>query len=123
MFNLDSFGTGGDGRANRWAISEMAKPIVAADEKRVKELRKYLRQSKAAIPGVLVFGAFCLVALLLVDWFVDVRWWVYALLLWVVPFGLIGDGVNIICIKRKLARLNSKADAARSASPPTPLGR
>ena len=101
----------------------MAKPILTADEKRVKELRKYLRQSKAAIPGVLVFGVFCLVPLLLVDWFVDVRWWVYALLLWVVPFGLIGDGVNIICIKRKLARLNSEADAVRSASPPTPPGR
>ena len=96
----------------------MPEAPITSHEKEIKELRKYLRQSKAAIPGVLIFGAVCLAILLLVDWFVTVRWWIYAIVLWVGPFGLIGDGVNIIYIKRKLARLEREsANTARAQSP------
>ncbi len=87
----------------------MANTPITSHDKQIKELRKYLRQSKAAIPGVLIFGGVCLAILLLVDWFVTVRWWIYASVLWVVPFGLIGDGVNIIYFKRKLARLERES--------------
>ena len=93
----------------------MAKTPVTSHEKQITKLRKYLRQSKAAIPGVLIFGAVCLAILLLVDWFVTVPWWIYAFVLWVVPYGLIGDGVNIIYLKRKLARL--ERESANSARP------
>jgi hypothetical protein len=97
----------------------MANPTITVDEKEIKQLRKYVRQSKAAIPGHLVFGVVVLVPLLVADWFVDVHWLVYALLLWVVPYGLIGDGVNIVRIKRKLERVEQNANATRIASPPT----
>ena len=93
----------------------MAELFLTDKEKEIKKLRKRLRQSQAAIPGALIFGALCLAALLAVDWFVTVAWWVYAAILWVVPFGLVGDSLNIWYIKRKLARLH---DERRTSSQP-----
>ena len=85
------------------------------DTKRIKELEKHLRQSKQAIPGVLAFGLIVLLILLVAEAFCDVPWWVYVLLLWVVPFGLIGDGINILYIRRKLKALKSGDEPAAAA--------
>lgn len=92
-----------------WARGEEIDVVMMrSGEQEEKQLRKYLRQSKLAIPVVICFGLIALVILLLVDVFVNVRWWVYALCLWVVPFGLVGDGINIICVKRKLWRMKGR---------------
>ena len=81
-------------------------------KKHIKELEKYLRQSKRAILGILAFGAIVLLILLATEVFCDVPWWVYVLLLWVVPFGLIGDGINSVYISRRLKALNSGVEHA-----------
>jgi hypothetical protein len=83
----------------------MPRTEVTKREREIKQLRKHLRQSKGAIPGVLVFGMLVFGVLFVIDLFVTVHWSVYALFLWVVPFGLIMDGVNIVYIKRRLAKL------------------
>jgi hypothetical protein len=85
------------------------------DKKRIKELEKYLRQSKQAIPGILAFGAIVLLILMVAEVFCDVPWWVYVLCLWVVPFGLIGDGINIVYINRRLKSLKSGVEPAAAA--------
>ena len=85
---------------------------LSEDPKRIKELEKYLRQSKQAIRGILAFGAIVLLILLVAAIFCDVPCWVYVVLLWVVPFGLIGDGINIVYIGRKLKALKSEVEPA-----------
>ena len=100
-------------RCHNWQFPMTDAPTTTT-EREVKQLRKHLRQSKAAIPGVLVFGVLSLAVLLVVDLFLTVPGWIYALVLWVVPFGLVGDGVNIIFIKRKLARLQEEADSSNT---------
>ena len=97
----------------------MEKSPLPPEEKHIKDLRKYLRHSKKAIPGVLIFGALCLAILLLFECFVSAPWWVYGFVLWVVPFGLICDGVNIIYIKRKLRRIDDRTDGVNGTSQPT----
>ena len=98
----------------------MPRPKLTKQEREIKELRKYLRQSQAAMPAVLLFGAMVFGVLFVIDLFLSVRWWVYALFLWVVPFGLIGDGVNILYIRRKLARLQAlQSEPADSRGRPT----
>jgi hypothetical protein len=84
-------------------------------QRRIKTLRKYLRQSKLAVRAVLAFGAIVLMILLALEVFLDVPWWVYVLLLWVVPFGLIGDGINILYVNRKLRTLKREADPAATS--------
>ena len=84
------------------------------DRKRIKELEKYLRQSKQAIPGILAFGAIVLLILMVAEVFCDAPWCVYLLSLWIVPFGLIGDGINIVYINRKLKALKSEVEPAAS---------
>jgi ABC-type multidrug transport system fused ATPase/permease subunit len=82
----------------------MKKKNNSNSEKEIKKLGKYLPQSKNAIIGVSIFGVIVFVVLLGFDIFFDIRWWIYLLLLWVVPFGLIMDGINIAYINRKLRK-------------------
>ncbi len=88
--------------------------MMGSGEQEEKQLRKCLRQSMLAIPGMICFGLMALTILLVVDLFVNVRWWVYAICLWVVPFGLIGDGINIIWIKHKLRIQKGREDAMKA---------
>lgn len=75
------------------------------EEREIRQLRKHLRQSKLAIPGVLVSGLVFGCIVFLFDVFLNVHWLVYALVLWVVPFGLILDGINTWYITRRLSKL------------------
>ena len=79
-----------------------------SNDREVKELRKHLRQSKIAIPGALMSGLFFACILAVFDIFLPVPWWFYGFVLWIVPFGLIGDGINIWRIKRRLSKLEQE---------------
>ena len=82
--------------------------------RRIRELEKRLRQSKQALLGTLAFAAIVLLTLMVAQVFSEVPWWAYVLFLWVVPFGLIGDGINIIHICRRLKTLRSGIGPASS---------
>lgn len=94
---------------------KMTEQQPSEDTKQIKDLEKYLRHSKQAIPGILAFGAMALLIPLVAEVVCDVPWWVYVLLLWVIPFGLICDGINIVYVSRKLKALKSGVEPAASA--------
>jgi hypothetical protein len=67
-----------------------------------KELEKcLLRSQKAMTAHIITLIATALVALVIkVIW--NPQWWIYVLVLWVGPYGLIGDVINIWHCKKKL---------------------
>lgn len=101
----------------------MGKKNLTQEDKDIKQLRKYLRRSKQAIPGVICFGAIVLAILLVFDIFFNIRWWIYLLCLWIVPFGLIGDAINILFINRKLKRITTSVEQTVAADAPNTADR
>jgi cytochrome c-type biogenesis protein CcmH/NrfF len=70
-----------------------------------KELEKcLLRSQKAVTAHVITLIVTLLIALgIKLAW--DPRWWIYVLILWVGPYGLVGDGINIWYCKKKLKNI------------------
>jgi hypothetical protein len=54
---------------------------------------------------VLASGIFFGGIVFLFDLFFNIHWLVHALVLWVVPFGLVLDGINIWYITHRLAKI------------------
>lgn len=68
-----------------------------------KDLEKYLYQSKKAMTGHAVFTLVTIILALVVWKIWSPRWWIYLLILWAGPFGLIGDFINIYYCKKRIA--------------------
>ncbi|MHC4212370.1 MAG: hypothetical protein ACYSWP_03245 [Planctomycetota bacterium] len=71
-----------------------------------EDLEKCLRKSQKRILGHLVFTLITIIFAVGIWWFWDPRWWVYLLILWVGPFSLTGDFINIQYCKKRLGRFN-----------------
>ena len=92
--------------------NDMTRPSASGNDETIKVLEKRLRQSRRAILHTLFSGAIVLLVLVVAEAFCVVPWWVYVLLLWFVPFGLIGDGINVAYITRKLRNIKLAAERA-----------
>jgi membrane-bound metal-dependent hydrolase YbcI (DUF457 family) len=78
------------------------------DEKEIKDLRKYLRQSKRALP---VYSAILFVicaVLFVLTRFISVPLPITGLLIGVALFSVLGDAINIAYIKWKLRGIDSQ---------------
>lgn len=67
-----------------------------------KDLEKCLHQSKRAMVGHVIVTLVTVIAAFVVWKISSPRWWIYLLIVWVGPFGLIGDFINIWYCKKKI---------------------
>ncbi|MHC4103641.1 MAG: hypothetical protein ACYSR9_01775 [Planctomycetota bacterium] len=96
----------------RWKSDDVAQSTSAVDgfgiEDRSiskKDLEKYFHQSKKSMVGHVVFTLATIIVAFVVWKIWSPRWWIYLLILWAGPFGLIGDLINIsYCKKRTKVR-------------------
>jgi hypothetical protein len=73
-----------------------------AEQDSRKDLEKYLVQSKKAIIGHIITMVLTVFIAIGIKFIWDPRWWIYVLVLWAGPYGLIGDYSNIWYCKKKL---------------------
>jgi len=78
-------------------------------EKEIKELEKYWRQSREAIPIYAVMFIVAAATLWLLSRFFTIPLWITIIVLGMTAFRLIGDIINCFYIPRKLRTLRHKA--------------
>ena len=77
-------------------------PCGAEVSRSKKDLEKYLFQSKKAIVAHIITTLVTVIVAFVVWKIWSPRWWIYLLILWAGPYGLIGDSINIWICKKKL---------------------
>jgi len=76
-------------------------------EKITKELESATRKSQRALLPFIAIEITLAVLLLALDIWLNVRWWVYALLLWAGAFTIVMDVINIAYCGSKLRKLRA----------------
>jgi hypothetical protein len=99
------------------AEEELDRPLSPADE--LRELRDYYQQSRNALAPYAVVGvAVTAVGVVAQVWGNGLPWWVWVVLLVVAWHGFVGDLINVLYLRRRLA-----AAGRDPAAPGTPADR